>query len=175
VLTKLRSKESLTAKEKITHENGLVSVLCQLHDELDAAVFAAYGWQATLSDEETLTRIVALNAERVREEAQGVVRWLRPEYQKIASIEPAKQASLGLDDIAEGTNSMAPSKSTWPNTLPEQVQAVRLALAAAGRPVKAEAVARTFLRARTDKVGVLLATLAAIGQAREVEPGSYVG
>jgi hypothetical protein len=35
-------------------------------------------------------------------------------------------------------------------------------------------VARTFLRARTDKVAELLTTLAAIGQAREVEPGTYV-
>lgn len=39
----------------------------------------------------------------------------------------------------------------------------------------AEVLARTFLRARTDKVAELLATLAAIGQAREVEPGTYVG
>ena len=34
----------LTAKEKEIHDLGLVSVLKQLHDDLDAAVFAAYGW-----------------------------------------------------------------------------------------------------------------------------------
>jgi hypothetical protein len=44
VLEKLRSGEALTAKEKAIHEQGLVSVLRQIHDDLDTAVFAAYGW-----------------------------------------------------------------------------------------------------------------------------------
>jgi very-short-patch-repair endonuclease len=44
VLEKLRSGEPLSAKERGIHEQGLVSVLRQLHDELDAAVLDAYGW-----------------------------------------------------------------------------------------------------------------------------------
>lgn len=44
VLEKLRAEEPLTAKEKVIHEQGLVSILRQLHDDLDAAVFDAYGW-----------------------------------------------------------------------------------------------------------------------------------
>ncbi|NLA67956.1 MAG: hypothetical protein GX856_06890 [Gammaproteobacteria bacterium] len=44
VLDKLRSGEVLTAKERSIHEQGLVSVLRQLHDELDEAVLYAYGW-----------------------------------------------------------------------------------------------------------------------------------
>jgi len=44
VLDKLRSGEVLTAKERTIHEQGLVSVLRQLHDELDEAVLYAYGW-----------------------------------------------------------------------------------------------------------------------------------
>ena len=44
VLEKLRSGEPLTAKERTIHEQGLVSVLRQLHDELDTAVLHAYGW-----------------------------------------------------------------------------------------------------------------------------------
>ena len=36
---------SLAPKEKTTHEQGLVSVLRQLHDELDRIVFEAYGWR----------------------------------------------------------------------------------------------------------------------------------
>lgn len=43
VLEKLRAGEPLTDKEKLVHDKGLVSVLKQLHDDLDAAVFAAYG------------------------------------------------------------------------------------------------------------------------------------
>lgn len=44
VLDKLRSGEVLTAKERTIHEQGLVSVLRQLHDELDEAVLYAYNW-----------------------------------------------------------------------------------------------------------------------------------
>src|SRR5690606_34934825 len=66
----------LTPKEKIIHEHGLVSILKQLHDDLDAAVADAYGWpdlsgsngSADLTDEEILTRLVALNHERTEEE-----------------------------------------------------------------------------------------------------------
>jgi hypothetical protein len=48
VLEKLRAGETLTAKERSIHEHGLVSVLRQLHDELDAAVLDAYGWSDLL-------------------------------------------------------------------------------------------------------------------------------
>ncbi|MGD9747195.1 MAG: class I SAM-dependent DNA methyltransferase [Verrucomicrobiales bacterium] len=44
VLEKLRSGEVLTAKERVIHDEGLVSVLQQIHDDLDEAVFHAYGW-----------------------------------------------------------------------------------------------------------------------------------
>lgn len=70
----------LTAKEREIHEKGLVSVLKQIHDELDAAVFDAYGWPHDLSDEEILERLVALNHERAEEEKRGLIRWLRPEF-----------------------------------------------------------------------------------------------
>ena len=59
----------MTAKERKIHDDGLVSVLKQIHDDLDAAVFEAYGWPGTLSDEEILERLVALNHERAAEEA----------------------------------------------------------------------------------------------------------
>lgn len=34
------------------------------HKRLDGAVFAAYGWQSDLSDEEILERLLALNSKR---------------------------------------------------------------------------------------------------------------
>ena len=40
-----RPSLELTAKERDIHDRGLVSLLKQLHDDLDAAVFAAYGWE----------------------------------------------------------------------------------------------------------------------------------
>ncbi|MEP7187383.1 MAG: hypothetical protein ABI767_16235, partial [Rhodanobacter sp.] len=48
VLEKLRSGEPLSAKERVIHEHGLVSVLRQLHDEIDVAVLDAYGWSDLL-------------------------------------------------------------------------------------------------------------------------------
>ena len=44
LLQALREGRPLTVKEKTIHSTGLVGVLKTLHDELDAAVLAAYGW-----------------------------------------------------------------------------------------------------------------------------------
>ena len=49
VLEKLRSGAALDAKDKAVHDKGLVSVLKQLHDDLDAAVLEAYGWSDMLA------------------------------------------------------------------------------------------------------------------------------
>ena len=40
------------------------------HKKLDAAVAAAYGWPADLTDEQILERLLALNLERAAEEAK---------------------------------------------------------------------------------------------------------
>ena len=172
VLEKLHSGEPLTAKEKTSHEQGLVAILKELHDELDAAVFAAYGWPATLSDAEILEKVVALNRERAREEEQGLIRWLRPEYQQPHGSQITIQDDLNLGE-AEAAPITPKAKLLWPKTLPEQVQAVRAALASATAPLTAETIARTFQRARADKVGELLETLAALGQTRKIEGGKF--
>jgi type II restriction/modification system DNA methylase subunit YeeA len=44
--------------------NARPSWLAEAHRKLDAAVFAAYGWPATLTDAEVLERLLALNHER---------------------------------------------------------------------------------------------------------------
>jgi hypothetical protein len=81
VMEKLKAGETLTEDEERINSEGLVLILKELHERLDALVFAAYGWPETLSEEEILQRLVDLNAERSAEEAKGQVRWLRPEYQ----------------------------------------------------------------------------------------------
>lgn len=122
VLDKLRRGEALNAKDKLLHEQGLVSVLQSLHDELDAAVLAAYGWSdlgpVPWSDEaaraawtETLLeRLVALNAKRAAEEAAGTVRWLRPEFQdparRAAAPAPVPQQA-GLEGLASKADAAA--------------------------------------------------------------------
>jgi SAM-dependent methyltransferase len=171
VLEKLRAETPLTEKEKAIHEQGLVSVLKQFHDELDAAVFAAYGWPATLTDEEILERLVLLNAERAAEERRGLVRWLRPEFQ---NPQGAGQAALdtGVGEAA-AVAAVAQEKTPWPKALPDQAKAVRAALAQQPGVVTPEELARSFKGARVDRVEALLATLASLGQAREVEAGRF--
>ena len=149
------------------HERGLIAVLRQLHDELDAAVAAAYGWPADLPDEEILARLVALNAARAREEQAGHIRWLRPEYQKPAGV----QTVLGTGD-EESAAPVVTTKTTklpWPKTLPEQAAALRVALAAQTGVVSADDLAKGFKGARAGTVENLLQTLVSLGLAREVE------
>ncbi len=117
VLEKLHSGETLDEKEKAIHEAGLVSVLKQIHDELDAAVADAYGWPADLADEAILERLVALNKERAAEERKGLVRWLRPEFQAPKDARaPAKQIEA---ELVEGE--VKAVKPTFPKTPAEQV------------------------------------------------------
>lgn len=55
---------------------------------LDATA-AAYGLSADLPEADILSRLVALNHERRREEAEGVIRRLRPEYQNPTGVRGA--------------------------------------------------------------------------------------
>jgi len=177
VLEALREGRALTAKEKVIHEEGLVSLLREIHDDLDRAVFAAYGWPATLSDEEILERLVALNAERAQEEAAGQVRWLRPEFQcPTAAVPVPVQEDLALPDAApkKARKAKAPAKGKavkvpWPETAREQIQALRTALAFSGGTLTSEELAERFQGAKAEAVGILLGAMEALGQIREQE------
>jgi hypothetical protein len=78
---KLRSGTTLDLADQDRARAARAGIVDRLHDQIDAAVADAYGWPADLAPSEIIARLVALNAERVAEEAQGQVRWLRPEYQ----------------------------------------------------------------------------------------------
>ncbi|MGH6823618.1 MAG: class I SAM-dependent DNA methyltransferase, partial [Methylocella sp.] len=82
ILEKLRAGEKLDPQEEAIKTNGLVLILKEHHEKLDALVGEAYGWPQNLSDDEILEKLVALNAERAAEEKRGLVRWLRPNYQR---------------------------------------------------------------------------------------------
>lgn len=171
VLEKLRRGEPLDERERRTHAQGLVSVLRQLHADLDAAVCDAYGWPHALSDEELLERLVRLNAARAAEERAGNVRWLRPEFQKPAA---GVAAAFGPDFDTQAP--AAPSKADkqpWPKSIPEQARAVRQALAAGRGVVTPQQLAAAFRRANLARIEELLQTLVSLGQAREVSPGRY--
>ncbi len=174
VLEKIRSGEPLTDKEKLVHDKGLVSVLKQLHDDLDAAVFAAYGWPATLTDAEILERLVALNAERAAEEQRGVIHWLRPDYQS------GEQKPLNLTTTKPKpakTAKAAPAKRStklpWPKGMAERVQAIQTALHAVAGPITPGDLAKQFAHAKPADVAEILKTLETLGRARRAEGGKY--
>jgi hypothetical protein len=177
VLERLRrgGDEGLTDKERRIHEQGLVSVLRQIHDDLDAAVAEAYGWPSDLTDEQILQRLVALNHERADEERRGLVRWLRPAFQNPAGAKPAVQGELPTVDTkpAKGATAAKAAKLAWPRTLPEQAQAVRAALAARSAPASAADVAKAFKGAKLDRIRELLETLGALGQVRRVDADRF--
>ena len=57
------------AKRTLTNlYNERPAWLDQAHRKLDAAVFAAYGWDAAMSDEQILEKLLALNLERAAAE-----------------------------------------------------------------------------------------------------------
>ena len=164
VLTKLRSGEALTAKEKVIHEHGLVSVLKQIHDDLDAAVFDAYGWPHDLTDEQILERLVALNRERAEEEKNGVIRWLRPEFQAPRGAASATQVALAGTEAGEVEPEVAPAAEVaWPKKLPAQIAAVRDLFRGTSRALRLDDVTRAFKGAKKKDVEAVLDSLTALG------------
>ncbi len=181
------------------HEQGLVSVLRQLHDELDAAVLDAYGWSDLLPllriahgndspepghmrdeakrafDENILERLVALNAERAAEEARGLIRWLRPEFQNPQAQHAPEQADLAADsaDTDEVSEAIAVSAKpqAWPKDAVEQVRAVANLLATSPLPLSLDDIGLRFSARGPWKrrLPQLLDMLAALGRAQEID------
>ena len=173
VLEAVRAGAPLSAKEKKIYEQGLVGILKQLHDELDAAVAEAYTWPTDLSTDEILSRLVALNAERAAEEAQGHVRWLRPSYQAPQGTKPAigKQATLPVDTVSAASATVsAVSTRAWPSELPAQAAALTDVLEELEALSTLEEIAAQFqgkaTKKRLEEMERLLHTLAAVGRAR---------
>ncbi|MDP2811291.1 MAG: class I SAM-dependent DNA methyltransferase [Rhodocyclaceae bacterium] len=186
VLEKLKVSLPMTAKEQAIHEKGLVAVLKSMHDELDAAVQDAYGWNDNPTDEALLERLVALNAERAREESEGHIRWLRPAFQApvitqtvMAGMGVSRPTHSALSAAKEGGTPPSPPPPTdnppWPATLPEQMAA--LAAALTHSPHSQDDLASHFTgkgKWKT-KLPELLATLETLGHARRLEDGRWMG
>jgi len=177
VLDKVRANQPLTAKEQFIHDHALVSTLRHLHDQIDAAVAAAYGWPWPLSDQEILVRVVALNAARITEEAQGRIRWLRPEFQ--APTQQRLALASGREKNNAKAKPVAPKKSRaktpWPQQRPAQVEAVFAALSTPGEPTTAKELANAFARGDPKAIAEILAALVTLGRIRRGDTrGTFV-
>jgi hypothetical protein len=185
----------LSPAERDVHEAGLISVLAEIHDDIDRATLSAYGWddlasalvgkvggtvpsdhksEAQLAAEETLlTRLVALNHERAEEEKRELIRWLRPEYQipKLGAKAPrATTQELDLD-ITETT-----TKPKWPTDAHDQIRRVRDVLAKSEGLASADGISAAFegrnSAARKTRVARVLETLVITGAARTTDDGA---
>ena len=167
VLEKLRAGTSpadLNAKDRRSFDDGLVLNMKELHGKLDAAVSAAYGWPADVTDDEILTRLVALNKVRATEEKAGLIRWLRPDYQiprfgkgldKQAAAEDGAQIAATLNVVSKA------QLPKFPTGAVEQTAAVFAALADSIGPLGAAEITARFRYARNNekKIAAVLGSL----------------
>ena len=149
-----------------------MGTLRDIHAELDIAVAEAYGWPATISDQEILARMVALNEVRSKDELSGRVHWLRPEFQAPRSS-THDQIELGDFEIPESEVSLIKDRfrPRWPGKLADQASALRNVLGQ--RPASASVIARSLSRTRLRQVEALLETLVTLGQARRLDDGRF--
>jgi len=144
VLEKVRAGTALSDAEADVKARGRVLILKDLHDQIDRATADAYGWPHDLTDEQILEKLVALNAERAREEAAGHVRWLRPDYQIPRFAKGAAAPKTGELDLGANVVAIDKGLPAFPKDKGEQVMAIRAVLQASGRPMDAAAVSRAF-------------------------------
>jgi hypothetical protein len=169
VLEKLRACEKLDAQDEAIKTNGLVLILKEHHEKLDQLVAQAYGWPANLSDDEILEKLVALNAERAAEEKRGLVRWLRPEYQRaragVAPEQRVEEAGKQLEAPLVIAAAKA-QKPAFPASDLERTAAVFAALTEASEPLDAQSIAAKFRQGRKIEPSVarILTAFARIGQ-----------
>jgi Fe2+ or Zn2+ uptake regulation protein len=178
VLEKLRAGEKLDAEDEAIKAKGLVLIVKELHDKIDALVAQAYGWPENLSDEEILQKLVALNAERAAEEKRGLIRWLRPDYQmKRAGIAPetAPQAQEEQLEAPLVTAAAREQKPAFPTGDLERTAAVFDALLTASAPLDAQTIAKAFRQGAKVEPAIarVLASLTRLGHVHSIDGKTF--
>ena len=124
-----------------------------------------------------------LNTQRAAAEAQGCVRWLRPEFQNPQNLlqkqellpheEQAPEADFDSEKSLLKPEQTKPQQHPWPATLPEQVRAVAAVLAASPAPLTLPSIESRFKGRGPWKKGLptLLQTLESLGRAQAVAGG----
>jgi hypothetical protein len=170
----LKAGAPLDDSEKAIHDAGCVGVIHELHKKIDATVAEAYGWPANLSDEDIRGRLVALNRERAVEEREGLVRWLRPEYQipRFAEGRPAKEEEQ-IEAELEAPEEAAPALPKHDAAL---IAALRRTLRSIGKPADTIQIANRFHEGRkaAKRVERGLQLLAAAGVAHRAPEGWFI-
>jgi hypothetical protein len=173
VIDKLRSGATLTKTEQEVHRLAACGVLRDLHHDLDLLVAESYGWSWPEPPALIIERLVALHDARIDEEARGVVRWLRPDYQRPRFGSAVKgDAEVDMSDAAPSAS--APSVAStvpWPGDAIGQITVLRGM--AAVTPVSVDDAMQRISGARRDIVRRHLETLALLGEVRTTTDGRY--
>ncbi|NEU12804.1 class I SAM-dependent DNA methyltransferase [Methylobacterium sp. BTF04] len=179
VLAKLRkgaTPSTLDGVDQGILDKALVLILRELHDELDAAVAASYGWPLDMTGDQLLGRLVALNKGRAAAERRGEVQWLRPAFQIPRLGSPTQK--LGVQIEAElSMAEEATGRPTFPTDDMAQTAAVMAALAVAPAAIGASDIAGGFRRAKrvVERIEAVLSSLARMGFIASPDGGrSYV-
>ena len=176
VLEKLKSGAVLTPEDEDVKHRGLVIILKELHEQIDSAAFDAYGWPHTLSDEEILARLVALNAERAEEESRGLVRWLRPDYQR-PRFGKGLVSEVAIElDLGDTVIAIDKGLPVFPKDRYEQPLAVKRILMSATYPMSADAIARAFkgpAKPRLRRIEDILKVLVRYGDITQQGEGKF--
>ncbi len=164
-----RSGEALSAPDRRVFDVGCVGVIDHLHDRIDRCVEAAYGWADRAGAEQILERLRRLNAERASEEATGLIRHLRPDFQS-GRRGPAIPTQLEANLRA----TLAPATLVRPE---DMTAAIIRTLRTVGRPVEpAVLVGRLGLRRgrrMEARVADTLAILAVAGTVQRSDAGWF--
>jgi hypothetical protein len=160
-----RRGEKLDGTASALHALLATDVLIGLHDELDAAVAGAYGWRWPLDEEDALSQLVALNHERAAEEANGTVRWLRPDRTTAGgSVLPTVE---GPADMAAASGALP-----WPHDKGAQTMQVFAIIDGSPHPVDKKTIASRFAGNRIGaRVGAIVKQLVEMGFVVAVEGG----
>jgi hypothetical protein len=180
LLEKIRAGQPLTDNDRQYNDRALVTTLKQIHDNLDRAVFAAYNWDDLIPYWETqhtnpehkehlenqiLDRLVKLNAQRAEEERNGLIRWLRPDYQ--APTQTANQTAIDGIDTTDETAIAPPEQQKWPTQFKDQLAIVRDLLRTQGSEWTETQISAQFKgKKKTGAIGQVLDILESLGLVR---------
>jgi len=126
-------------------------------------------------DEIILERLVALNAERAEEERNGLIRWLRPDYQAPGVVQ-TQQVIEGIAEVETESAITPVEQQKFPKAFKDQLAAVRDLLRTQGGEWAIEQIAAQFKGASRQKQVILscLESLEALGiVARHAEAGRW--
>jgi hypothetical protein len=159
-LALMRQGKELDDHARDVYAHAQLAWLRKLHDDLDVAVCAAYGWSASASATELVEALAKLNVERVEQERRGDVHWIRPDIQVGRAVPRAERPSQGPKAVAVTRTMMLP----WPKDFGAQLVAVRDVVAVSDRLWSVEDLMVVYSGGKSRDLARALDALAMLGE-----------